>query len=120
MDLISIYFDAWKNKNLNIINIFSENAIYRVKPYNQEEYIGIQNIIEYWKNNPMQQDNPDPKIIECFSNNDNINTKIFCEFMNVFNITSSQKKKTHGMILFKIQNNKIYELSEFYKSIIEQ
>lgn len=114
MDCINTYFESWKKQNLDIVNIFDENAIYRVKPFNEEVYYGIYEIMHYWIDNPMKQINPDPKIIECFSNN---NDKYFCEFTNTFNI-DNQTKKTHGMILFTIKDNKIYELSEFYKSKI--
>ena len=58
MDIITTYFSSWENQNMNIINIFDINAQYKVKPFDEEIYIGIDEIINYWKNNPMKQLNP--------------------------------------------------------------
>ncbi len=113
MDLIDKYFKSWREQTLDIVNIFDINAIYKVKPFCEEEYYGLDNIVKYWKLNPMTQKNPQPEIIECFSND--IKDKIFCEFTNNY-IIDNKTKTTHGMILFKIKNGKIYELNEFYKS----
>jgi len=109
------YFNSWSKQNLEIINIFDINAKYKVKPFNEEVYNGLDEIIKYWQNNPMKQLNQHPQIIECFPNK--TDDKYFVEFTNMFEY-NNKIKHTHGMILFKIKNNKIYELSEFYKSQI--
>ena len=113
MNIIKIYFDSWKNQDLNIIKIFDENSIYKVKPFGEEEYTGLSQIIEYWKKNPMAQSQPNPKILECFS--DQEKHKYFCEFENQF-MVDNKIKITRGFILFEINNGIISELSEFYKS----
>jgi hypothetical protein len=116
---ITIYFQAWETQNSALCSkIFSHDAKYIVKPF-EEEYYGLDKIIEYWNTNPVLQTNPVQRIIECFSNEDK--TKWFCEFENKFNVDGTQQIKiTKGMILFIIDpvTNKIKELREFYRSRI--
>ena len=116
---ITIYFQAWETQNSALCSkIFSHDAKYIVKPF-EEEYYGLAKIIEYWNTNPVKQLNPNPVIIDCFPNYDE--TKWFCEFENKFNVDSNQQIKiTKGMILFIIDpiTNKITELREFYRSRI--
>ena len=117
-DCIATYFNAWATQNSMLCaEIFSPTAKYIVKPF-EEEYHGIDKIIEYWNTNPVKQINPNPVIIECFSNSDK--TKWFCEFENKFYTVcdNQQIKITKGMILFIIDPaiNKIKELREFYRS----
>ena len=116
MDCIKIYFDSWKNQNLDIVNIFTDDAIYKVKPFGEEEHNGIDNIITYWQSNPLQQIAPNPTILTIFWNENK--NQCFCEFKNSYTQTDKTIKETHGMILFKLRNKKIFELSEFYKSKI--
>jgi hypothetical protein len=112
------YFKAWKCQDSTLCNeIFAVNAKYIVKPC-EEEYNGIDKIIEYWNMNPVMQKNPSPIITEYFSNDDK--TMWFCEFENKYNFDEKQIKITKGMILFIIdpKTNKINELREFYRSRI--
>lgn len=117
-DCIATYFNSWATQNSMFCSeIFSHDAKYIVKPF-EEEYNGIDKIIEYWNTNPVKQINPNPVIIECFSNEDK--SKWFCEFENKFTINYEEVKITKGMILFIIDpiTNKIKELREFYRSRI--
>lgn len=116
-DEITNYFTAWSTQNSMLCpEIFCHDAKYIVKPF-EEEYHGIDKIIEYWNANPVKQINPTPVVIECFSNEDK--SKWFCEFENKFYVNDNQQIKiTKGMILFIIDpvTNKITELREFYRS----
>ena len=118
MDLINMYFKAWKTRDCQLLpRIFTQDAKYIVKPC-VEEYAGLENIIKYWSLNPVTQIEPSPEIITCFPSPDN--AMWFCEFRNTQKLISDNKIKiTEGMILFIIRDNMFCELREFYRSRME-
>ena len=50
------YKEAWETQNPEKIeSLFADNGVYHVDPFH-EKYVGREEISEYWKNNPLQQE----------------------------------------------------------------
>lgn len=85
------YFDAWRNQDSqSLVELFDDEAEYRAKPYEIEEYHGKNQIKEYWEEHPVKgQTNPNPKLLNAsFGEN-----MCFAEWENEF-INKQSKHKT--------------------------
>lgn len=112
--VLNDYFDAWENQDSNALcNLFSDDGIYRVKPFGIEEYFGKEQIREYWDANPVsKQKNPQPKLLSsAFGNN-----ICFAEWETASTTPKGTKMITRGILLLEFENNLIKELREHYLS----
>lgn len=111
--ILSHYFEAWQDKDSGkLISLFNKDGVYRVKPFGIEEYVGTDEIKDYWETHPVaMQINPKPKLLHA-AFGDNI---CFAEWENIFT-TQAHKKTTRGMLILDFKDGLIQELREHYLS----
>lgn len=108
------YFHAWEHQDSDaLVDLFTKDGIYKVKPFGLEEYHGIEQIRHYWETNPVaMQLNPNPKLL-----NVAFGTNIcFAEWENTFTTREGVNKTTRGMLLLEFNRGQIQELREHYLS----
>ena len=108
------YFLAWTRQDSNsVARLFTDGAIYKVKPFGIEEYRGKDQIKEYWETHPVRsQLNPRPRILNSAFGND----ICFAEWENTFTTRTGNKKRTLGLMVLEFEDGLIKELREHYLS----
>ncbi len=112
--VMDLYFQAWVTQNSSLLHkIFTEDAIYKVKPFGLEEYKGLEAIIGYWKAKTIAlQTEPKPKIISKA-----IGTDIcFIEWETTFTTTAETTKTVRGILVLLFRDGLVSELREHYSS----
>ncbi|GEM_PF-3313203 len=112
--ILTHYFEAWQQQDSNkLVSLFNKDGIYRVKPFDLEEYTGTDSIREYWQTHPVaMQTNPQPKLLNSAFGED----ICFAEWENTFTNQAGISKTTRGMLLLEFQDGLIHELREHYLS----
>ncbi len=113
--ILAHYFEAWRQKDSDkFISLFNKDAVYRVKPFAIEEYIGTDQIKDYWETHPVaMQTNPKPKLLNSAFGED----ICFAEWENTFTTLANKSKTTRGMLILEFKEGKIQELREHYLSV---
>jgi len=113
-NVLTKYFEAWQNQDSEqLCSLFSENGIYKVKPFGLEEYKGLEKIKSYWEANPVtKQINPMPKLLTS-AFGDGI---CFAEWESTSTTNEGITKTTRGMLLLEFEGDLIKELREHYLS----
>lgn len=111
-DIVMNYFNAWNHQSTNLIReIFSSHAIYDEKPGIEPTIFGINDIVEYWKINPMSQSNIKLQV-KNVAYCDNL---AVCSFKGDFN-TTKQHIIIQGSMNFFIDphSKKINKFTEYF------
>jgi ketosteroid isomerase-like protein len=108
------YFDAWRKQDSELLcELFTNDGVYRVKPFDIEVYVGKDEIRKYWKANPVtKQIRPQPKLLNS-AFGENI---CFAEWENTFTTLEGKLKVTRGMLILEFSDGLIKELRENYLS----
>lgn len=111
---IELYFDAWaKQTPILLQEVFTHDAIYRVKPFGQEEYHGLEAILRYWKSNPCsKQIGPQPRVISKAFGHD----IAFVEWQTLFGVSGGGSVTLRGMLVLVFRCGKVCELREHYSA----
>lgn len=114
-EVLDLYFRAWQTQDSDLIaSLFTEDGIYRVKPFGIEEYFGREKIRGYWHANPVSgQSKPQPELL-----NYAFATELcFAEWQNHFISLKHQLEiTTKGILLLEFKDGLIKELREHYLS----
>ena len=111
--LVERYFEAWNTQSVSLINqIFSSEAIYDEKPGKQAPIQGIDRVLKYWHDNPLQQRNISTKHRILGNTND---SSIWVEFQATFSVRG-ENVELEGVICFTTdhETNKIIKLQEYF------
>jgi ketosteroid isomerase-like protein len=113
-ETIERYFTAWKNQSLSELpQIFSSDARYIVHPFKLEEYVGLEAITQYWKDNPVaKQIKPEPYIITKLVSGDISFLEWGCDYQNL----AGEQKQMQGMMILEFANGLIKELREHFET----
>ena len=114
-EVLDLYFQAWRTQDSDLIaSLFTGDGIYRVKPFGIEEYLGRDQIKDYWYANPVSgQSKPTPELLN-YAFGDNV---CFAEWQNHFVSLKHQLDiTTKGILLLEFENGLIKELREHYLS----
>src|SRR6185437_4508299 len=114
-EVLDLYFQAWRTQDSDLIaSLFTGDGIYRVKPFCIEEYLGRDQIKDYWYANPVSgQSKPTPELLN-YAFGDNV---CFAEWQNHFVSLKHQLDiTTKGILLLEFENGLIKELREHYLS----
>lgn len=112
--LVEKYFKAWETKSVELITeIFDKDAVYDEKPGQEEPLRGIEAIQEYWRDNPLSQENwtMKHKIIG-YSPDE---SSIWSDFKGSFDVRGNHVE-IDGVIEFATSPNhkKIVRLTEYF------
>lgn len=113
-EVLKQYFRAWQTQDSELLGeLFTQDGIYKVKPFGIEQYEGTEQIKTYWEANPVaKQVNPKPVILQT-AFDDNI---CFAEWENTYTTHEGKVKITQGMLLLEFEGSLIKELREHYLS----
>ena len=112
--LVDLYFEAWRTQSTEIIaQIFTEDAIYEEKPGKEAPISGICEIIEYWKYNPVSQNNIE---VSSYVMGHSEDGGIWVGFEGGFDVRG-EHVDIDGVIKFStdLTKNKINHLTEYFK-----
>jgi uncharacterized protein (TIGR02246 family) len=112
--ILSRYFEAWQDKDSEkLVSLFKKDGVYRVKPFGIEEYVGTDQIRDYWETHPVaMQINAKPKLLNSAFGDD----ICFAEWENTFTTQDNHSKTTRGMLILEFKDGLIQELREHYLS----
>ena len=114
-EVLDLYFQAWRTQDSELIaSLFTEDGVYRVKPFGIEKYFGREQIKGYWHTSPVSgQSKPAPKLINCAFGDE----LCFAEWQNHFTSIKYQLDvTTNGILLLEFEEGFIKELREHYLS----
>jgi ketosteroid isomerase-like protein len=111
----NLYFRAWEKQDVELLqDIFSPDAIYKVKPFGIEEHEGLEAIKEYWESKVVSlQKDPRPKVINQAIGKDTC----FVEWETSFTTHDQTQKVVRGILLLLFKDGKVNELREHYATL---
>lgn len=112
---IQKYFTAWKAQDPEAVaKVFTHNAKYIVRPFGVEEYVGREEIKQYWRDNAVnKQIKPEPLIITKLVSDD----QAFIEWETTYSTSDDRNKKVRGIMLLIFKDELILELREHFDSL---
>jgi SAM-dependent methyltransferase len=114
-EIVSGFFSAWRTQSLNTVRqIFSPQAIFDEKPGLEPAIQGLPQILNYWKANPLSQNNISVSLLNSAYTGNNA----ICAFTGDFD-TPKQHITIQGAMNFYIdpRHQKINHLTEYFGTI---
>lgn len=115
--VIERYFQMWRELDTEGLGeIFAENAVYHVQPFDVEVYEGLEAIKQYWRDHPVKkQIHPTPRIIKvAYGHN-----CVFVEWETIFTTHEQTRKTVRGMMVLEFENAKLKQLREHFATKVE-
>jgi len=112
VNIVGLYKKSWENHDENLLRfIFHPEAVYYEKPFVKKPFQGIEEIIEYWKNNSEVQRNVKFTILREIHCNNEIIAEWRCEFDR---IDLGKHLVTQGVFWANLKDNKINHFVEYF------